>query len=122
MLRVYYDDRCRMCSREIAYYQKITLPNTIEWKALSEHIEELQSYDIDMITALKHLHAITTDKQILTGVDAFIAIWRELPRWHYVAKFASLKLVKWMLDLLYEQFAKWRFKRSKHCQLASNKS
>ncbi|MBN2866619.1 MAG: DUF393 domain-containing protein [Thiotrichales bacterium] len=119
MIKVFFDDQCGLCSKEIAYYQRITPEGAIEWLAISEHVETLANLNIDLVTALKHIHAIDADQNIHLGVDAFVLMWSTLPRWRVLAKVASIKPINWLLKVGYEWFAKWRFNRSKHCQIAS---
>ena len=119
MITVFFDDQCGLCSKEIAYYQKITLPNTINWLALSESQVTLEAKGIDYICALKHLHAVDNENNIYIGVAAFIVVWQQLPRWRWLAKVARFKPVNWFLKLGYRWFAEWRFRRSTHCQMAA---
>lgn len=118
MVTVFFDDQCGLCSKEIAHYQKVTPPNTISWCPLSQSQSALKAHDIEYVVALKHLHAITHDNQLYIGVDAFIAIWQQLPRWRWLAKVAKFKPLNWLLKIGYKWFAEWRFKRSSHCQIA----
>ena len=119
MITVFFDDQCGMCSKEIAYYQKITPANTINWFPLSKSQLALQTQGIDYLSALKHLHAVDNENNIYIGVAAFIVIWQQLPRWRWLAKFARFKPVNWLLRHGYKWFAEWRFKRSSHCQIAA---
>ena len=119
MIKVFFDDQCGLCSKEIAHYQSITPPGTIEWLAISQHVDTLASLNIDLVTALKHIHAIDSNQKVNLGVDAFILMWSVLPKWRVLAKIASFKPINWFLKVGYEWFAKWRFNRSKHCQIAS---
>jgi len=121
MIKVFFDDQCGLCSKEIAHYQTITPPGAIEWLAISKSETEMAEFNIDLVTALKHIHAIDTNQQVHLGVDAFILMWSALPRWRVLAKVASVKPINWVLKWGYEWFAKWRFNRSKHCQIASQK-
>lgn len=120
MLTVFFDDQCGLCSKEIAYYQNITPSNTINWCPLSENKAALKTHNIDYVTALKHLHAVDNEKHLYVGVAAFIAIWQQLPRWHWLAKIAKIKPINWLLKMGYKVFAAWHFKRSEHCQIASH--
>lgn len=119
MIKVFFDDQCGLCSKEIAYYQSISPPGTIEWLAISQNEVIMAKYDIQLVAALKHIHAIDSANQKYLGVDAFILMWSVLPSWRVLAKLAAFKPINWVLKLGYEWFAKWRFNRSKHCQIAT---
>ena len=121
MILVFYDDQCGMCSKEIAYYQTITPVDSIDWLAISQNEEVMAAFEIDLLTALKHLHAIDANQHVHIGVDAFVLVWSAIPKWRILAKVARFKPINWFLKVGYEWFAQWRFNRSKHCQIASQK-
>jgi predicted DCC family thiol-disulfide oxidoreductase YuxK len=52
------------------------------------------------------------------GVDAFLLIWQQIPRWRMLGVLVGLPLVRRFANTAYHAFATWRFKRLSHCQLA----
>tara|TARA_B100000575_G_C23072452_1_gene617780 strand:- start:414 stop:776 length:363 start_codon:yes stop_codon:yes gene_type:complete len=117
MITVFFDDKCGLCSREIAYYKKVA-SSEFEWVPISADIGCLQRYGIDTVDALKLLHVVDHSGAVHKGVDSFFVIWRHLDRWRYLAAIASLPLVYQVLKRLYTAFAEWRFKRLPHCRTA----
>ena len=115
MITVFFDDKCGLCSKEIAYYQKIA-PNGFKWVPISANTGCLQRYGIETADALKLLHVVDHLGVVHRGVDSFFVIWRRLGRWRYLAAIASLPLIHQILRKLYTIFAEWRFRRLPHCR------
>lgn len=115
MITVFFDDKCGLCSKEIAHYKKVA-SNEFEWIPISADKGRLQRYRIETVDALKLLHVVDHSGVVHRGVDSFFIIWRHLDRWRYLAAVASLPLVHQILRKLYAAFAEWRFKRLPHCR------
>lgn len=122
MIKVYYDDRCNLCSREIDYYKKISNPKLINWCKISQHTNELEEHGISIVDGLERLHAVNSDEKQYHGVDAFILIWQHLPGWKWLAVFTNLPVIYPLSKIVYNAFAKWRFNRLTHCVIERNRS
>ena len=107
-ISVYYDGLCPLCSREIAHYRTlkgqeyfyfidITAP---EFKAEKEGLDPFQIHKV--------MHIRTSEGDIKTGLDAFITIWQNLPKYYWLARLASKSYLKPLLNLGYNIFAKLR--------------
>ena len=121
MIKVFYDGKCGMCSREIRHYMKISPRETFIWRDIANEPQHLKEINVSQSYALKRLHVIDQDGKIQVGVDAFIAIWSKIPRWRLLAFLCAMPGIKFMLSVLYNQFADWKFARSPHCQMAVQK-
>ena len=119
MITVFYDGKCGLCSREIDHYRKIAPQGIFSWQDITESAVELEEQGISLAQGLKLLHVKDASGEMHTGVDAFILIWRQLRRWHVLALFVGLPVVRQIANLTYRVFADWRFKRLAHCQLAA---
>ena len=53
MIKVFYDDRCPLCSREINYYKRITPSADIVWHGIDQNINTLEKNGISYIESLK---------------------------------------------------------------------
>jgi len=118
MITVLYDGKCGLCSKEIAYYQKIAPAGIFDWQDITKSTQILDQNNIPLANALKLLHLIDNTGKIYIGVDAFIIIWSHLKKWRILAKLSSLPVIYHFLQFCYKIFANWRFKRLKHCQNA----
>ncbi|MCK6597588.1 MAG: DUF393 domain-containing protein [Bdellovibrionaceae bacterium] len=118
-LKVYYDGLCHLCSREIDHYRLLRGAGAIEFIDITSNTFNAQSEGLDPFKVHKIMHVRRcSDGQILTAVDAFIEIWRQLPQYQWAAKIAARKFPKTVLTIFYHLFAKSRPylpKRKKDC-------
>ena len=87
MIHVYYDGKCGLCAREIAYYASIAPEGVFGWHDITEDASGLDALGIDYVTGLKRLHAVDGEGTIHVGADAFILVWGQLGAWAYMARF-----------------------------------
>jgi predicted DCC family thiol-disulfide oxidoreductase YuxK len=111
ILTTFFDGGCPLCRREIAHYRQLDRRGAIRWVDILDDRGALEEAGIDRETAMRRLHVAEADGTIRTGVPAFVAIWRRLPGYRYLATLVDgLGLVR-PLDLVYGRFADWRLKR-----------
>jgi len=118
MLSVFYDDRCKICSKEINFYKKIAPKNSLNWLGISSSKLDLKLANIKLVDALLYLHVKDSEGNFYIGVDAFIVIWKKLPYFKYLNLIISLPIIYSLVKYLYKKFAKYRFNKLKHCQIA----
>ena len=118
MLTVFYDGKGGLCSREIGHYMKISPPATFIWHDIANDPKHLEKINVSQSDALRRLHVFDQAGSIYVGIDAFIAIWKKLPRWRLLALICAIPGVRSILNLLYNKFADWKFSRSAHCQMS----
>jgi predicted DCC family thiol-disulfide oxidoreductase YuxK len=121
MIKVYFDGICGHCSKEIKYYQTIAPKSVFRWIDVAADPTAMNNYRITQAEALRYLHAIDDDDVIHVGSDAFAVIWKRLPKWKMLGHMISLPIVRNLTRMAYKIFAHYRFKKNKHCQLASTK-
>lgn len=119
MIIVFYDGKCGLCTKEINYYKEIAPPNVFDWQDITQDALLLEQEGIALSEGLKIIHVKNSHGAIKKGVDGFITIWQELPNWSILAKVVNTPIIKQLTNIAYLAFAKWRFKRLAHCQLAS---
>lgn len=118
MIKVYYDGKCGLCSKEINYYKSIAPHNKFKWLDIASNPKPLKSIKTTQEQALKLLHVQDHNGKVHIGVAAFCVIWRELPYWKWLAPIVSFPLVLSPLSGVYKLFANWRFKHLSHCQVS----
>ena len=118
MISVFFDGKCNLCSKEINYYQRIAPKNTFNWVDITKTPGELDKFEIKLLDGLRLMHVADSRGNILTGVDAFIIMWKQIKYWKFLGLFVSLPIVKQIAKLLYQYFADWRFNRYEHCLIA----
>lgn len=110
-LTTFYDGGCPLCSKEIAHYQRVDRAGRIRWVDITQDTEALTAAGLDTATAMRRLHVQHADGRLAQGVPAFIAIWRQLPGYRWLARGVTALGLTRPLDAAYRRFADWRFQR-----------
>ncbi|MHA6287393.1 thiol-disulfide oxidoreductase DCC family protein [Maricaulis sp. CAU 1757] len=103
----YYDALCPICVREMRHYSRF-----------GEHIIKLQDCngdipdDVDRDAALEAMHVRLPSGELVTGWNAFIAIWERLPGWHWLAMLTRPAPIRIPLDWVYRRLAPYRPRRT----------
>jgi predicted DCC family thiol-disulfide oxidoreductase YuxK len=111
MITVFYDGKCGLCRREITHYMGIAPMGIFEWVDITVTPEAFTALGYSVPAGLKALHARDDAGVMYIGVDAFITIWLQLPRWRMLARLARLPMIRPVAQWLYAAFAAWRFKK-----------
>lgn len=120
MITVYYDGKCGLCAREIAYYRRIAPSGAFDWRDVAREPDALAARGISQADALRLLHAEDASGRLHIGVDAFVLMWRGLRYWRIVAAIVGAPIIRPIADAIYRRFADWRFQRHPHCRLAAD--
>lgn len=120
MITVFYDGKCGLCRREIHHYKKVAPTGIFDWQDITLSQDRFQSIGVSYVDGLRELHAQDKDGTLHVGVDAFLIIWQQMPRWRLLGKIVGNPLLKPVVRKVYAWFAAWRFNRLGHCQVALN--
>ena len=118
MIKVFYDGKCNLCSKEINYYRRIAPSGIFDWQDITLLNSNFINTGIKTSDALKMLHVIDNKNILHIGVDAFIIIWNNLSYWKILARLVSMPIIRQIVNITYRSFANWRFNRLAHCVLA----
>lgn len=102
--KVYYDGLCLLCSKEIEHYRNQTGSDSIDFIDITDPRFDAKEEGLDPFLVHKVMHVKTPSGELKTEVDAFIAIWQQLPRYHKVAQLAQIKSIRRVLNLGYKGF------------------
>jgi predicted DCC family thiol-disulfide oxidoreductase YuxK len=97
--RVLYNDSCPVCSREIAVYRRAA-GDGVAFEPLSCAAD----WGLTEDQAARRLH-VRQGGQVLSGVEAFRALWAAVPGWGWAARLAGLPAVRGLLALAYDRVA-----------------
>jgi len=116
MIKVFYDGKCGLCSKEINHYKKISPKGIFDWIDITKCNDLLEDEGLDFNDTLRLLHAKDNYGKLHIGVDAFILIWRQLRYWKILAALTSLPMIRQIANTSYKVFANWKFKRISYCK------
>jgi predicted DCC family thiol-disulfide oxidoreductase YuxK len=106
-LRLYYDGACHLCSREIEHYQKLNT-GKLRFIDISHPGFERQQGFPSKKKLNKYFHVQLPSGEFVEGVDAFVEIWKRLPRYQWASKLAQNSLVHTAMSGGYKVFAEIR--------------
>lgn len=107
-LTVYYDEMCMLCAKEIHHYQKQKGSENIRFVDITADSFDAKAEGVDPFLVHKIMHAKSNDGILHTKIDAFIQIWKVLPKYHWLAELSEKSVVKSMMDVGYVLFAEIR--------------
>ena len=113
MTKVLYNKECSVCNFEIEHYKKYTKQNSIDIEFEDLTNTNLKSWGVDKDQAERRMH-VQKDGQTYSGVDAFIEMWSEIPRYSFLAKIIRKPLIYQVSWFLYEVFALILFYKNKN--------
>ena len=92
ILKVLYNNECPVCSLEIHHYKNYTQKEDIHIEFEDLNITDLQKWGISKDEAMRRLYLIESDK-LYSGIDAFIVLWKRMPKYKWLAKLFSRKII-----------------------------
>ncbi len=110
-LTIYYDGLCHLCSREIEHYRqrmnRIPHPETVSFVdiTLPDFNPVQEGIDPEMVHRTMH---VKENNQIITGVDAFLTIWRYIPGYRWLYHIVRLPILYTLSKMSYALFARIR--------------
>lgn len=99
---VLYNARCPVCRAEIDHYREYAGAKGLPIAFHDLNQDDLASWGIGADAAAKRLH-VRKDGRVLSGVAAFIALWREMPRYRWLARIVALPGLRQIAGVIYER-------------------
>ena len=109
-LTVLYDGACPLCRREIGVYgglQPLRPESPVCFADVSDVTMTLPP-DTTREQLLARFHVRKQDGQLLSGAQAFLALWAALPGWRWLAMTGRLPGMAWVMERTYLLFLRWR--------------
>ena len=98
-MTVIYNGACPVCSREIGLY-RARAEGMVAFVDLND--ADLAPLGLSRDDAARRLHVVE-EGRLLTGVDAFRALWRATPGFRWLARIVGLPGVRQVAGALYER-------------------
>lgn len=104
-LKVYYDGLCKVCNTEINHYKRQQGAENIEFIDICSGQFDAEKENLDPVQIHKIMHVRRLDGTVAARVDAFIEIWKVLPKYAVLSKMAKNPVVNFALQIGYSGFA-----------------
>ncbi|WP_299028485.1 thiol-disulfide oxidoreductase DCC family protein [uncultured Sulfitobacter sp.] len=99
---VLYNGECPICSREVNHYARLSekqaLP--IRYDDLTQS-GKLADWGVTADQAAKRFH-VRKDGEVISGIPAFVVLWRDIPQTRWLARIIGLPGVHWAACKLYD--------------------
>lgn len=124
-LCVYMNDACPVCHAEMKHYEdqvrRDDLPITFE--RVGQAVGGLPDYGLSGADLRRRLFVMNRAGELKSGVDAFIALWSELPRYRWAARVVQHPVLRPIAALIYDGIcvpvlARWNARRATRLEAA----
>jgi predicted DCC family thiol-disulfide oxidoreductase YuxK len=106
-LKVLYDGSCPLCRREIAVYRHSTSDVPICFADVSNPQTSLPA-GTTQAALMARFHVQGPNGELLSGAQAFLALWSILPGWRVLAFLGRLPGASWLMERTYRLFLRVR--------------
>jgi len=106
-LTVLYDGACPLCRREIGVYRKLRSDTPVCFVDVSD-----SSVCVPTGTTRQQLldrfHVQRENGELLSGAQAFLALWEAMPGWRWLALAGRVPGTTWLMEIAYRLFLRVR--------------
>lgn len=103
-LTVYYDGGCPLCTAEIGVYRNRPGGEAVDWIDASACPAANLAPGLDRDAALGRFHVRREDGALLSGGQAFAALWSVLPGLSWIGRLFQRPGLSWLIDRAYDAF------------------
>ncbi|MFL2789838.1 MAG: thiol-disulfide oxidoreductase DCC family protein [Paracoccaceae bacterium] len=100
-VRVLYNASCPICNFEIKHYQKYVDKANLAIDFDDLNGANIANWSISPDKAARRLYVSRGD-QTVSGIDAFIILWSEMPRYRWLFHFIRQPVIKQFSGLIYD--------------------
>ena len=99
--RVLYNDACPVCRTEIRHYARYVADAALPLRFEDLNTDDLQDWDLTPDQAARRLHVLK-DGQILSGIDAFLVLWNDMPRYRWLSRVVGKPGIRQIASAAYD--------------------
>ncbi len=108
--RILYNADCPICNAEICHYQRYADARGIPFGFDDLNTVDPAIYGVTADEAARRLHVLH-DGRVYVGVDAFVLIWSQMPRYRPLAWIVGAPVIRSMARIVYDQIlAPWLYR------------
>jgi len=102
-LTVLYDGACPLCRREIGVYRGLQSSTPVGFADVSDTAQPLPP-GTTREQLMARFHVLDANGRLLSGAQAFLALWAALPGWRWLARVGRLPGAVWAMERFYLLF------------------
>ncbi|MGA0114459.1 MAG: thiol-disulfide oxidoreductase DCC family protein [Burkholderiales bacterium] len=106
-LTVLYDGACPLCRREIGFYRGLKSSSPVCFADVCDPLVTLPG-GTTREQLLARFHVRDSDGRLLSGAEAFLALWAALPGWRWLALVGRVPGMAWAMECTYRLFLRVR--------------
>ena len=111
-MKVFFNNSCKICRAEINIYKKESVEN-LNWVDITNNKNaEIETKKSDK-QLLRRLH-VEENGKIYVGIDAFLLIWKKIPKYRFLYKFFKLPIIYQLFYVGYEIVAFFLYLKNRH--------
>ena len=110
-MKVYFNNSCKICRSEINLYKKENIQD-IDWIDITNNSDAEKDTFRNDKQLLRRLH-VKENGQIIQGAEAFLYIWKKIPKYKFLYKFFKLPIIFTIFKYLYEMVAFFLYLKNK---------
>jgi len=99
--RVLYNAECPVCSFEIDLYRSYAARQGLALRFDDLNGPSRAAWGLDADTAARRLYVLH-EGRLHGGVDAFVVLWRQMPRYRWLARLVGLPGLRQTAGLVYD--------------------
>ena len=111
LMKVYFNNSCNICRSEINLYKKENIQD-IDWIDITDNKEAEKETSRNDKELLRRLH-IKKDGKIIQGAEAFLYVWKKIPKYKFLYKFFKLPIIFTIFKYVYEVIAFFLYLKNK---------
>ncbi len=99
-MKIFFNNSCKICRTEINLYKKENIED-LNWIDITNNLsveKEINKTDREL---LRRLH-VKFDNKVYVGVDAFLLIWKKIPKYKFLYNIFKLPVFYQIFYILYE--------------------
>ena len=110
-MKVYFNNSCKICRSEINLYKKENVQD-IDWIDITNNSDAEKDTFRNDKQLLRRLH-VKENGQIIQGAEAFLYIWKKIPKYKFLYKFFKLPIIFTIFKYVYEMVAFFLYLKNK---------
>ena len=98
---VLYNAECPVCNFEISHYESYSNKNGLPIRFDDLNSDALAAWNLTTDQAARRLYVLH-ENQLTSGIPAFLVLWKQMPKYNWLAKIIGLPGIKQVASVAYD--------------------